>query len=120
MNDAQINQILDRAKSRLIDEFSPKAIYLYGSYAYGTPHEGSDIDVLVVVEQSDETFFKRSARAYRALRGLGVPLDVQVYTEDEFESRAALPVSFERTVKTKGVTLRTSHDDSTVRTKATQ
>ncbi len=105
MNDAPINQILDRAKSRLIDEFSPKAIYLYGSYAYGTPHSGSDLDILVVVDESEESFFKRSARAYRALRGLGVPLDVQVYTAEEFESRAALPVSFERTVKTRGIRL---------------
>ncbi len=29
-------------------------------------------------------------------------LDVQVYTRAEFDSRAALPVLFERTVKFKG------------------
>ena len=31
-----------------------------------------------------------------------VPVDVQVYTRAEFETRAALAVSFERTVKHKG------------------
>ena len=82
--------------------FSPVAIYLYGSYAYGTPGPGSDIDLLVVVEESSLCPYKRDAAAYRALGGIGVPKDVQVYTRAEFEERAALPVSFERTVKRKG------------------
>jgi predicted nucleotidyltransferase len=29
-----------------------EAIYLFGSYAYGTPHEYSDLDVYVVVPDS--------------------------------------------------------------------
>lgn len=49
--------------------------------------------------------YERDAIAYRALIGLGVPKDVQVYTRKEFETQAALPVSFERTVKTKGKVL---------------
>jgi len=105
MSDERINRTLDDVTARLVAEFQPLAIYLYGSYAYGSPNENSDLDVLVVVDESGESFFKRAARAYRALRGLGVPIDVQVYTKGEFESRAALPVSFERTVKTKGVSL---------------
>ncbi len=63
---------------------------------------GSDIDLLVVVAESDLSFFERGAAAYRALRRIGVPVDVQVYTRAEFETRAALPVSFERTVRAEG------------------
>ena len=88
--------------TRLRAAFSPTAIYLHGSYAYGRPTRDSDIDLLVVVESSDQNAYERDARAYRALREVPVPLDVQVYTRDEFETRAALKVSFERTVKTKG------------------
>ncbi len=44
----------------------------------------------------------RDAVAYRALGDIRLPIDVQVCTRTEFEKRAALPVSFERTVKTKG------------------
>lgn len=88
--------------ARLRAAFSPVAIYLYGSYAYGTPGPGSDFDLLVVVEESSLGPYKRDAAAYLALGGIGVPKDVQVYTRAEFEERAALPVSFERTVKRKG------------------
>lgn len=98
----QLDQKLAEIVRRLREAFSPVAIYFFGSYAYGTPQSHSDIDLLVVVEDSPLDPYERDARAYRALRGLGAPKDVQVYTREEFETRAALPVSFERTVKQKG------------------
>jgi len=102
LNRADLEVKLQEAVRRLTAALSPTAIYFFGSYAYGTPGPASDIDLLVVVEDSPLDPYSRDALAYRALRGLGVPKDVQVYTRAEFESRAALPVSFERTVKTRG------------------
>ena len=96
--DEKLAEIVARLRAAL----SPVAIYLYGSYAYGTPGPGSDVDLLVVVEKSSVDPYTRDAGAYRALFGIGVPKDVQVYTRSEFEERAALPVSFERMVKKKG------------------
>jgi predicted nucleotidyltransferase len=98
----QLQHTLTEAVARLRNALSPSAIYLYGSYVYGTPGPHSDIDLLVVVEDSGRTPFQRDAIAYRALGDIPVPIDVQVYTEREFEERSALTVSFERTVKTKG------------------
>ncbi|MCH8165045.1 MAG: nucleotidyltransferase domain-containing protein [Planctomycetes bacterium] len=102
MTTSDLEQLLAEITRRLRDALQPSAIYLYGSWAYGQPHRDSDLDLLVVVADSALGFFERSALAYRALRGIGVALDVQVYTDNEFGQRAALPVSFERTVRTKG------------------
>lgn len=99
---SELDKSLAAAVERLRDALSPIAIYLYGSYAYGAPRSNSDIDLLVVVEDGTASPTQRDAVAYRALIGLGVAKDVQVYTRTEFEERAALPVSFERTVKRKG------------------
>jgi predicted nucleotidyltransferase len=33
---------------RIAREFAPERIILFGSYAYGTPTEDSDVDLLVV------------------------------------------------------------------------
>lgn len=96
--DDKLRQIVNRLRSAL----SPATIYLHGSYAYGTPQSHSDLDLLVVVDRSDLRPNQRDAIAYRALIGLNVPKDIVVYTREEFEQRAGLPVSFERTVKTKG------------------
>jgi len=98
----ELDGLLREVVARLRNVFTPAAIYLYGSYVYGKAQAHSDLDLLVIIEQSEGTPFERDAAAYRALLGLGVPKDVQVYTRNEFEQRAGLPVSFERTVKTKG------------------
>ena len=102
VNPDDLGHLLPEITRRLREALAPSAIYLYGSFAYGEPHPSSDVDLLVVVEQSPLSFFQRSAAAYRALRGIGVPIDVQVYTRREFDERASLPVSFERTVREKG------------------
>jgi predicted nucleotidyltransferase len=87
---------------RLQAVFSPVTIYLFGSQAYGLPHPGSDIDLLVIVQDDERTAYERDAAAYRALLGIEFPVDVQVYTHAEFSARCQLPVSFERTVLEKG------------------
>jgi predicted nucleotidyltransferase len=97
-----LDEVLAEIVRRLREALNPTAVYLYGSCARGDGNPDSDVDLLVVVKQSSLSFFERGAIAYRALRHIGVPVDVQVYTEEEFETRAALPVSFERTVRTKG------------------
>ena len=98
----ELEHKLAEVVARLRAAFSPVAIYLFGSYVYGTPAPGSDLDLLVIVEDSPLDAYARDALAYRALGRLGIPKDVQVYTRAEFEQRASLPVSFDRTVKQKG------------------
>lgn len=97
-----LEQILSKALERLRDALAPQAVYLFGSYVYGEPTKDSDLDLLVVVEDSPLSAYQRDAAANRALGDLRMPIDVQVYTRSEFDERAALPVSFERTVKQKG------------------
>ena len=52
--------------SRLRAALSPVAIYFFGSYAYGTTNRHSDIDLLVVIEDSPLDVFSRDAIAIRA------------------------------------------------------
>ena len=102
LSNEELDRKLDEIVRRLRAAFSPITIYFFGSYAYGTPNRHSDLDFLVVIDDSPLTPYKRDALAYRALRGIGVPKDVLVYTRQEFEERSARPVSFERTIKAKG------------------
>lgn len=102
LNPSELETKLAEIVRRLREAFAPSAIYLFGSYAYGTPQSHSDLDLLVVVEDSRLNPYQRDGLAYRALRGIGVPKDVLVYTRQEFETRSELPVSFERTVRERG------------------
>jgi predicted nucleotidyltransferase len=38
-----------RFARRIAERFEPRKIILFGSYAYGTPHEESDVDLLVIM-----------------------------------------------------------------------
>jgi uncharacterized protein len=44
-----------RYAKRIASKFDPDKIILFGSYAYGRPHEWSDVDLLVVMPAFDET-----------------------------------------------------------------
>jgi predicted nucleotidyltransferase len=102
MTREQVEQVLPEIVRRLCAALAPERIYLFGSCAYGAPGRDSDVDLLVVVPESRLGFYQRATEASRALDGIAVPIDVLVYTREEFDGRASLSVSLERTVLNKG------------------
>lgn len=59
-----------------------KGIGFFGSYARGDWGVGSDLDVLVIVEKSDDPFERRTAKWDTS--SLPVPTDLLVYTQEEW------------------------------------
>ena len=47
--DAAVQAELDKLKELIINSIQVEQIYLFGSYAYGTPHKDSDLDLYVVL-----------------------------------------------------------------------
>jgi nucleotidyltransferase-like protein len=60
--------LLNDAVQRLVKEFQPEAICLFGSHDWVTPTENSDLDSFVIVPESED--MTRSWR--RKLRRIGV------------------------------------------------
>ncbi len=77
--------LLNEVTRRLAEEFRPEQVWLFGSHAWGEPDEGSDLDLLVVVPQSEETPVRRAQRAHRCLRGIEAAVDILVKTRTELE-----------------------------------
>ncbi len=94
--------LLQTALRRLVAEFQPEQIWLYGSHAWGQPHDDSDVDLLVVLPDSDETPIRRSQRAHRCLRGLRMPKDILVETRREVERVKELKTSLENLIVNRG------------------
>lgn len=61
--------------------FPVEKIYLYGSFARGEVHEGSDID-LIIIGDFTERFFERIGKI---LDLTDLPIEPIVYTPQEFE-----------------------------------
>jgi predicted nucleotidyltransferase len=68
----------------------------FGSYARGHWGVGSDLDLVVVVENSDQAFQRRAATW--DMIGLPVPTDLLVYTEEEWRQLLGQQGRFSLTV----------------------
>ena len=94
----QLSLIVDR----LVDVYHPLSIYLFGSYAWGHPTEESDIDVLVVIDNSDEPTYRRPVKGYHALFGLHLDTEIIVRTKSEFEKNMADVTTLAHKIKKDG------------------
>ena len=90
---------------RLVAEFQPEEIILFGSHAWGTPDEGSDVDLLVIVTDSEVRPTERAVRAYRCLRGVNVAKDILVKTRAEVERFRNVRASLESRILERGKVL---------------
>ncbi|MBU7005801.1 nucleotidyltransferase domain-containing protein [Phosphitispora fastidiosa] len=99
------NQKISIIVEKLVKAYEPKKIYLFGSFAWGKPQEDSDLDILIIVDHSEQKTYKRMKPAYQALRDMRVSKDILVYTEEEFEKLALEPSSLFYKIKLQGVKL---------------
>lgn len=86
---SKINEIVEKIATK----FKPQKIFLFGSYASGNPGENSDVDILIVKE-SRLPRYKRGFDIRKSLIGSMVPMDIIVYTPNEFENEKNLKYSF--------------------------
>jgi predicted nucleotidyltransferase len=98
-------ELLKEIVNRLVQGLHPERIYLFGSQARGQERESSDIDLLVVVPDSDLPRHRREALSYDLLWGLTVPVDVIVLTRAEFQRASRVKTSLASTVQAEGEVL---------------
>jgi uncharacterized protein len=96
------SELLAEIVQRLVQGLQPEQVILFGSHAYGEPNEDSDIDLLVIVADSDEPRYRRARQAYGYLWGLTAPTEVFVLTVQEVEESATVPASLVSQALQKG------------------
>jgi predicted nucleotidyltransferase len=94
--------LLAKAVERLKAEFEPEEIYLFGSHAWGTPTDDSDVDLMVIVRDSAERGIQRMQRAHRCLRDIGFSKDVLVPTRAQVDRYKHLRASLFHQVLMQG------------------
>jgi len=73
---------LEQATSRLIQEYNPEQIILFGSHASGTAAADSDFDLLII-KKSAKRPLDRQIEVERILAPRAIPLDLLVFTPEE-------------------------------------
>jgi predicted nucleotidyltransferase len=95
---------LQEIRDRVVEKFHPERLVLFGSYAYGTPHANSDIDLLIVMD-SEESMARRIARVAPAVRIPFLPMDLLILTPSEVSERLLQGDTFLKEILSKGRTL---------------
>jgi len=105
--------LIEEIISRLVRNFEIEEIILFGSYAYGNPDENSDIDIVVILKERGfardyEDLLNRRLRISSLFLDIKkiIPMDILVYTKDEWEKLLDLNSSFIREINEKGVRLK--------------
>ena len=100
----QIRKFVDA----VVERFDPHRVILFGSYAYGTPTEDSDVDLLVVMPHPGRTTHA-AAIAIRLNCDRDFAMDLLVRSPAEVAKRLAIGDCFMHEVTSKGVQLYERH-----------
>jgi predicted nucleotidyltransferase len=107
---SKLTDIQQQIAARLGTSPKPFKVILFGSYAYGNPHDDSDIDLLVILDKkgksdSYKSMINNRVEISKRLRELRrkYPMDILVYTKDEWEVLKASESSFIEKIEREGV-----------------
>lgn len=91
---------------KLVADYTPEKIILFGSYAYGSPHSDSDIDLLII-KNTDARFIDRWTEVRRILSDphRTIPLETLVFTPQELSRRLQMGDQFVAEIIEKGMVL---------------
>jgi predicted nucleotidyltransferase len=95
---------LDKLKEIIIKTLPIEQIYLFGSYAYGTPQKNSDLDLFIVLK--DEVQLREIDAAIQIRLAISehqsMPLDLLVTKKSRYIERKTAP-TLERKIAREGI-----------------
>ena len=97
------NDKIRQLAHRIAGKFKPEKIILFGSYAWGKPHQNSDVDLFII----KDTFNTRQSAAEidRYLSDRDVPLDIIVARSQKIQERLDLGDPFWKKIINQGEVL---------------
>jgi predicted nucleotidyltransferase len=102
--DMAIQAELDKLTELIINAIPVEQIFLFGSYAYGTPHKDSDLDLYVVVKD-DYPLRDLDAGLQISMaiaRKKSMPVDIVAKKKKDFLTRLG-DITLERVVNRDGI-----------------
>ncbi len=102
--DMTIKAEWDKLPEIIVNAVPVKQIFLFGSYAYGTPHVGSDLDLYVVLKDDTPLRDIDAGVEIRTaiLRKKSMPVDIVAKKKKDFLNRLD-DITLERKIIREGV-----------------
>ena len=103
-------EIIQQELIKRLEPLNINKIILFGSYAYGTPHQDSDLDLYVVtnddfIPQNFEEKIDLKLKVSRAIKDLQkiIPIDIITHTKKMHEKFIEINSSFSREILDNGI-----------------
>ncbi|MFI3230879.1 MAG: nucleotidyltransferase domain-containing protein [bacterium] len=101
--DIQVQEELDIIVDKIKCTVKTEKIYLFGSFANGSPREDSDFDIYVLLDKIEERPIKSIQKIYKSLYKLNIrPIDILANYTDIF-LKTAEDITLEKNILEKGV-----------------
>jgi len=93
----------------LADQFHPKHVILFGSYADGVPNVHSDVDLLIIKDTNVSSLAMRKEilKSWRPIRWSATPLPIELLVVSPFEHQKRINAggSFYESITKNGISL---------------
>ena len=93
---------IEEVVKRLAETYNPLTIYLFGSYAWGKPHEESDLDFLVVLNDDIKLNLALHIKGKQALKNMDISTDIVLNHKFFFQERSEHPSTLQHKIIKEG------------------
>jgi uncharacterized protein len=93
---------VEAAVRKIVEFARPAKLIIFGSYVSNQTDINSDVDFLIIMDKEVENTRKESVRIRRALRGIGMPMDILVVPGKKWEELKDEPGLIYREAMRKG------------------
>lgn len=93
--------VIDYVTRAIVEHFHPERIILFGSQARGDARWDSDLDLCVIMESAERPV-QRIITVASIFKLPSWPMDIVVYTPEEYAARRQIKGTFVHTIETEG------------------
>lgn len=100
-----VERKLGEITAKIVKEFQPEKVILFGSWAWGQPHEWSDVDLFIVKDSEKKRWQREYELRMKLLGNKFPPLDLLIYTSKEINRRLDINDLFVQDILNQGKVL---------------
>ena len=96
--------MISEISAKIVKNFHPEKVILFGSHVWGKPGEWSDVDILVIMKYRGSSP-KMAAKISKLVKPKLVPMDILIRSPEEIKNRIKLGDYFIKRILTGGKVL---------------
>jgi len=82
-----VMEIVQKYVDKILENYNVEAIILFGSYAKGTEHEDSDIDIAVVTDDIENDVFDEEVKLMVLRRGIDYRIEPHIIRIQDYKEK---------------------------------